>query len=577
LIEPEAKLIAPGQLVSVTASIEDVPIFFTLDGSRPDSGSTPYSGPFPLNASTTVSAVAIGENGLPGPITARSYHVGTPNLLIIVGDAVGFGDLHCNGGVSIATPALDSLAADGIRFTQFTTAGPGAAASQFALLSGRVAARSGMGGNAPVAGASGWNAEEWTLAEMLRRRGYRTAFIGEWLLGNSRGSHPNDQGFQIFHGLPFRHSLNPPLEENREILAAVPSPGTLLDSLTQRAVDFLTTAPAPFALMFHPPALPAAGNSLAGPHGNRIEALDQAVSQLLTALDTHDLADDTLVLFLGNGGAIRTADGGSNGILRDGAGTTWEGGLRSPLIARLPGTLPASQMNLSLVWLPDLTPTLAALVGGALTPDRPLDGTPQPEALKGARTRPTGNETAYAFRHEGNAWQLATLRQGRWKSHLSIVNIDPLNDNPATGSQLYDLHVDAEERINRAGGQPAILNQLQSLATSFSATLPAAGTTDLPLPKPAVIDGISTSLESNASALRFEFTRPADSLDENYRIEHSDNLVAWENLAITPYLVSVTPAAGLREDLEILVPLGVPPIDGGRRFVRLHAERPANP
>ena len=263
-------------------------------------------------------------------------------------------------------------------------------------------------------------------------------------------------------------------------------------------------------------------------------------------------------------------------MLRDGAGTTWEGGLRAPLIARLPGTLPPGQINLSLLWMPDLMPTLASLTGGMPASDRPLDGSPRTAVFKGMQTRPVGDEIVYGFRHEGNAWKLTTVRQGKWKSHLSIVNIDPLNGKPTTGSQLYDLHIDAEERINRASGQPAIVTQLQSLATTYGATLPVAGTTDLPAPKPPVINGISTTLENSTSAVRFEFTRPADSLDENYRIEHSDDLVAWENLSIAPYVISLTLLPNHREDLGIRVPLGVPPINGERRFIRLRAERPVN-
>lgn len=579
-IEPETPLIAPGQLISLTASIEDASIYYTLDGSLPDSGSTPYGDPFLLSASATVRAVAFDKNGQPGPVASRAFTatepIGTPNLLILVADGVGFGDLHCYGGVTIATPALDSLAHDGIRFTQFTTTGPGNLAGQYALLTGRVAARSGMGSSV-APDASGWQAEEWTLAELLRRQGYSTAFIGEWHLGNAAGSHPNDQGFQLFYGLPYATGGNPPLEENRKVLDPTPAPPTLLGGLTARARAYIAAASEPFALVFQAPALPAGGSSIAGPHGNRVEALDSAIGEILAELDARGLTDNTLVTFLGDGGAARTADGGSNGMLRDGAGTTWEGGLRAPLIARHPGTLPPGQMNLSLLWLPDLMPTLAALTGGRPVPDRALDGQPRPAVLTGTQTRPAGDETAYGFRHEGNAWQLATVRQGQWKSHLSILNLDPLNGNPTTGSQLYDLHVDAEERINRASAEPTIVTQLQNLATAFSASLPAAGSTDLPAPKPAVIDGISTSLDGNASAVLFEFSRPEDSLDENYRIQHSGDLLAWDELPISPYLISLTPAAGQQEDLEICVPLGVPPIDGERRFFRMRAARPANP
>lgn len=577
-ILPESPLISAGQTVTLTSNPPGAAIHYTLDGSTPGAASTPYTGPFPLNVSATVRAVA-SKGGITGPVASRGFvlrePLGMPNLLLVIGPGTGYGDLQCYGGVNIATPALDSLAYDGIRFTQFTTAGPGSMAGQYALLTGRVAARSGLGA-AVAAAAAGWKSEEWTLAESLRRRGYETAFVGEWLLGNAAGGHPNDQGFRLFHGLPFASSMNPPLEENRRIVETAPDPALLLEKLADCASDFIAGSAQPFALVFQPPVLPASGSSLAGPHGNRIEALDQSMGTLLAALEARGIADRTLVVFASDGGAPRTADGGSNGLLRDGAGTTWEGGMRGPLIARLPGTLPAGQMNLSLIWQPDLMPTLASLLGCDLAPDRPLDGTPRPEVLKGDRTRPAGDETAMGFRFENNMWRLATIREGKWKSHLSIVNIDPLNTNATTGSQLYDLHADAEERLNRAAAQPAALARLQALADAFAATLPAAGNTDLPAPKPAVIGAVGTTLDP-APAVSFALTRPADSTDDFYQIEHSVDLGAWQRLPVTPFIISRTALPGYSEALEIRVPFGVPPFVGERRFIRLGAERPASP
>jgi arylsulfatase A len=409
---------------------------------------------------------------------------GAPNLLIIVGHEIGYGDLQCNGAVATATPALDSLAHDGIRFTQFTTTGGGAHAAQFALLTGRVAARSGMGGEPPPPGTVGWRSGEWSLAEALHRRGYHTAFIGEWLLGDAEGSHPNDQGFQLFHGLPHALAYRPPLVENRAVVSATPDPQQLQTSLTGRALAYLTESTQPFALVFHPPAVvPANASSAAGPHGARIEALDASVAQLLAALDSRGISSQTMVIFLGNGGAPRTAAGGSNGIFRDGAGTAWEGGLRTPLLARLPGILPAAQHNLSLIWLPDLMPTLTTLAGADLAEDRPMDGTSRAGAFAGSQHRPGDEDTAYGFRHHDGQWRIATIRQGKWKTHLSITRMDPENTRPTNAHPLYDLHVDAEERTDFAAGNPAILARLNHLATTTAATLPAAGDTDLPHPE----------------------------------------------------------------------------------------------
>jgi arylsulfatase len=581
-ILPETTLVPHGTPVTLAANPPDALIRFTLDGSPPVANSPVFDAPIILTNTTTVRSVAF-LNGQQGPESSRSFTLQepfatAPNLLLVIGDDVGYGDLQCFGGPTIATPALDSLANGGIRFTQFTTAGPGNLASQYALMTGRVAARSGLAGQV-APGASGWRAEEWSLAEMLRRRGYSTAFIGEWHLGNASGSHPNDQGFQLFHGLPFPLAGGPPLEENRQVLEPAADQSTLLEKLTVRAENRIATAEQPFAVVFQCPALAATGNSIGGPHGRRIEALDATVARLLAALETRGAASNTLVVFLGDGGTSRTADGGSNGLLRDGSGTTWEGGLRPPMIARLPGTLPAGQMNLSLLWLPDLMPSLASLLAGDIAADRPLDGTPRPAVLKGTRSVPAGDETAISFRLQNGAYQPATVRKGKWKSHLTIINIDPQNTNPATGSQLYDLHVDAEERINRAAQQPVVLAELQALAAELTNELPAAGATDLPAPKPAVRGGVSTRLESSGGhpRARFLFSRPLDSTDDDYRIEHSPDLQSWQRMAIDPFKVSRTPVPGFLEHIEILVEMGAPPLDGPARFLRLGAGRAANP
>ncbi|MGC4016972.1 MAG: sulfatase-like hydrolase/transferase [Luteolibacter sp.] len=577
-IAPATPLLFAGQIITLSSTPADAEIRYTVDGSVPGATSTLYSGPFPLNTSATVRAIGI-KSSVTGSVSSRTYAtrqpIGTPNLLFIIGEDIGYGDLQCYGGVNIATPTLDSLAYDGIRFTQFTTTGPGAPASQYALLTGRVPARSGMGASV-VAGDSGLKSEEWTMAESLRRRGYDTAFIGEWLLGNASGSHPNDQGFRLFHGLPYELAANPPLVEDRQELETSPAQATLLDELTERATRFINESSQPFALVFQAPALPATGTSIGGPQGNRIEALDAAVARLLAALGSHGIANQTLVIFSSDGGAARDASGGSNSVLRDGKGTTWEGGMRGPLLARLPGTLPAGQLNLSPIWLPDLLPTLASLLGGDLATDRPLDGASRADALKGTRTHPTGDETAIGFRYESFAWKLATVRQGKWKSHLSIVNIDPLNTNPTTGSQLYDLQVDAEEYINRASQQAATVTQLQQFANSFSASLPAAGKADLPLPKAAVKDGISSHLEGG-TGVTFSLTRPSDSLDDFYQIEHSQDLATWQKTPVSNFIISRIAGSNHDEALEVHVPFGVAPFDGERRFVRLTASRPADP
>ncbi len=146
---------------------------------------------------------------------------------------------------------------------------------------------------------------------------------------------------------------------------------------------------------------------------------------------------------------------------------------------------------------------------------------------------------------------------------------------PTTAGQLFDLHVNAEESINRAAGQSAVVQRLQELADGFAAGLPATGASDLPAPKPAVTDGVATTLDGGG-AVGFSFSRPVDSLDDFYLIEHSADLMRWHGLPIGPYVVERESGAGFVESLVLRVPLGVEPLDGPRRFVRLRASRPAN-
>ncbi len=581
-VSPESEILRGSQTVSLITSSASAVIHYTIDGGTPGALSPVYTGPLQLTQSASVQAIAIEPGNLSGPIVRRDIVVlpaGSPNILVIVGDDVGYGDLQCYGGVNTATPNLDSLAYDGIRFSQFTTTGPGDAASQFAALTGRVAARGGLSAEV-LPSQTGIRAEEWTLGEMLRKKGYRTGFIGQWNLGNNAGSHPNDQGFGLFHGLPYQLGSNPPLEENRQVLNAVPDASTLLDNLTARARSFIAdVSPEPFALVFQAPALPANGSSVGGPQAKRVEALDAAVGGLLAELDSRNLRDNTLVLFLSDGGAPRTLNGGSNSLLRDGAGTNWEGGIRSPLLLRWPAAAPVGQFNQSILRLTDLLPTLTAITDGYQPGDRPLDGASRAAALLGVRTRPSGDELVFTYRHDGSRYRPATIRLGKWKHHLSIVNNDPENSKPTTGTQLYDLRADASEYINRASEQPSVLADLQALASQLEASLPAPGSTDLPAPKPPLSAPVKTSMIGHGSAavVSFVFDRPRDSLNDHFGIEHSDDLHVWNRLPLLDFILSTLEGPGGAERIDLEVPFDHPALGGPRRFVRLAASRPASP
>ena len=559
-ISPPSGVLRDGETVVLTASSGQ--IRYTTDGSDPVADSPLYSAPISLTTSAAVKARTF-SGGESGAVSAAYYAripEQRPNVLVIVADDLGFNDLGCYGAVTVATPRLDAMARGGQRFTQFTTAGPGNLASQYAMLTGRLARRSGLPESVSP-GVGGMDTREWTLAETYRKAGYRTGFVGGWHLGTIGGARPADQGF----------------------VSVRETPGTLAE-LTSAAADFIAENGAePFFLLFQPPSQAAGGTSLLGSYGNRVEALDAAVGTLLDELSSHDLTDRTLVVFLSDGGAARNTGAyptGSNGQLRDGAGTTWEGGVRVPMIVSWPGVVPAGD-NFSVLWLPDLLPSLAAVADAWTAADRPLDGTARAEVMLGARTRPDAATTIYLHRHNGTAWQLRALRQGQWKLHQAYNNSDPGNTNPGTNTPfnlsaplLFDLQADPIEHVNRSSTQTSVVSALQSLATAHEATF-AAPVPQLPASKP-VWTSPTAAVAGGAGPgnVVFTYIRPADSLDDYYVIQHSGDLSIWQDLASGPFVTSRVANPDATETVTITVPLDRPEFAGGRRFIRLKANRP---
>jgi hypothetical protein len=332
----------------------------------------------------------------------------------------------------------------------------------------------------------------------------------------------------------------------------------------------------PFLIVFQPPSLPATGTSLLGSYGNWIEALDTATGRLLDQLQASGIADDTLVIFLSDGGANRNVTmfpSGSNGQLRDGKGSTWEGGVRTPLIARWHGVIPAGD-NQAVLWLPDLQLTLVDLIDGYQPADRPLDGTKRPDVLLGVRTQPDTASPVFLHRHTGGGYQLQALRSGKWKLHLSAVKTDPENTASTSTPLLFDLLVDPSERINRSGTETTVLAGLQQSAAAHEATF-GVPVPQLPAPRGALLGPVQTSTaQLTETTATFIFTRPKDSLNDHYILQSGNDLTGWNDLAIDPYL-TVTPGAQMdTESIEISVPLET--LGGGSSsfFVRLKAVRP---
>src|SRR4051812_4587675 len=347
-------------------------------------------------------------------VAAAAQRAAPPNIVIILADDLGYGDLGSFGAPNIRTPRLDAMAAQGQKWTNFYVQ-PVCSPSRAALLTGRLPIRSGMfatsGRRAPGVfrdnAAQGLPLEEITIAELLKSAGYATGMVGKWHLGQLPQFLPMRQGFESWFGLPFSHDMrmtvpadrglktaayydpkpeywDVPLMRNDQVIERPVDHRTLTKRYTEEAVRFIgANRSRPFFLylahsMPHIPLARSADfvdHSSGGMYGDVIEELDWSTGQVLDALRAAGVDGQTLVVFTSDNGPWLPFEthGGSAGPLRDGKGTTWEGGVRTPAIFWWPGTVrPATVTDLGSAL--DLLPTAAALAATRPPADRILDG-----------------------------------------------------------------------------------------------------------------------------------------------------------------------------------------------------------
>ncbi|HUF61596.1 MAG TPA: sulfatase [Verrucomicrobiales bacterium] len=421
-----------------------------------------------------------------------------PNLVILFADDLGYGDLGCYGSPVIRTPHLDRMAAEGLRFTDFYSAAEVCTPSRAALLTGRYPIRSGMCGNRRVLfpdSTGGLPSAEITIAEALMAQGYATAHIGKWHLGIHEGSRPLDQGFERSFGLPYSNDMdgraglprgasgspnpprdgwNVPLLRDGEVVEQPADQTTLTKRYTEEALSFIEEEKdGPFFLYFahtfpHVPmfASPAfKGKSRAGIYGDAVEEIDWSVGQVLEALRKHGLAANTLVFFTSDNGPwlIMGDQGGSAGLLRDGKGSTWEGGMRVPGIAWMPGRI-RTGVTTQLAQAMDLLPTALALAGGSLPKEVTLDGADLGPLLFDAKPIP---ERPF-FYYRGD--QLFACRIGEWKAHFQTQSgygqPGPESRNPPL---LFHLGFDPSEKRDIAAAHSGVLARIQESVKAHQA------------------------------------------------------------------------------------------------------------
>jgi len=402
-----------------------------------------------------------------------------PNFVIVFTDDQGYGDLGCYGSKTIRSPRLDKLAEEGTRFTDFyaqTVCGP----SRSALLTGRYPVRSG-----------GWGMpeSEITLAERLKQVGYTTCCIGKWDVSSRKPiieRMPNNQGFDYYWGtLGANDNGSVRFHENNQAVGATQDMASLTRRYTDKGIEFVRANKGrPFLLylahtMVHSviDASPEfKGKSRGGLYSDCVEEIDFHTGRLLDAIDELGLRDRTLVLFTTDNGpwnnfqeSLRPKHQGAiawgtSGPLREGKGSTYEGGLRVPCIVRWPGHVPAGRVSGAIFSTLDFMPTFAHLAGYEVPGDRIIDGVDQTALLLG-RSEAGARDNFYYFCQK----EMHGVRQGKWK--LILPNrkrfYGYLKDKGSRDVELYDLEADIGEKNNVAGDNPEIVARLLALAKAF--------------------------------------------------------------------------------------------------------------
>ncbi len=426
-----------------------------------------------------------------------------PNIVLILADDLGYGDLGCYGHPKFKTPRIDQMAAEGAKLTQFNTPAPFCAPTRASLMTGRYPFRCGMTQNpapdgGPAADALAMPKSEITLAQVLKSAGYATGMVGKWHLGHKPGSLPTERGFDEYYGIPYSNDMRPvQVLEGTEVVEYPVVQATLTTRYAKRATDFIQrNAKKPFFLYFAEamPHKPLAApdkhykKSGAGLYGDALLDLDDSVGAVLDALKQNGLDDNTLVLFTSDNGAWF---GGSCGGLRGMKGTNYEGGYRVPMIARWPGKIPAGHVSNELSVMMDLFATVLHATDSKMPDDRVLDGRNILPLLTSVAKSPH----EFIFGHQGP--KLHTIRDARWKLHLLPASqmklkpgpdgkwLDPrapdgvtilapfeqynLDAHPGltTGvepakMQLFDLQNDPGEQVDVAAQHPDEVKRLQA-------------------------------------------------------------------------------------------------------------------
>ena len=423
-----------------------------------------------------------------------------PNFIVVFVDDMGYGDLGSYGHPTINTPNLDKMAYEGQKWTQFYSASSVCTPSRAALLTGRLPIRNGMIGSTTRVlfpnSKYGLPQSEITIAEKLKQNGYKTAAIGKWHLGHKKEYLPLQHGFDYYYGIPYSNDMdkingetccpgsqywqkyenerptsnnyNVPLIENNKIIERPADQTTITKRFSNKAVEFIKNNKEDNFFIYLAHNLPHTplyasedflGKSKRGLYGDVIEEIDHGIGLIIEELKKHNLDSNTIIVFTSDNGPWLPFEthSGSAGLLREGKGTTWEGGQRVPGIFWGAGIKPGVISDLGSTM--DIFPTLLEMSNTSMVNDRIMDGISMKNTL--LDHEPSRRKAIFYYRSR----EIYAVRYREYKAHFitqGSYNYPKGSDRKIILDKplLYNLNIDPSEKYNIADKKPEILVEI---------------------------------------------------------------------------------------------------------------------